>query len=281
MDREDSDSKGGRGLKGLIAQQHLRDTGSLVLVAVAAEAHRLSELSQKGCIHVPVPFLACQALREPRGWAEKRDQHLLVDCNGQPCPSHPRPPGRQLHPCRLCRVATPRTSPILLALGLPFVTFPEMAHFKFLYFLWTEWVPEDGSSSLGRVFSWRPSCVTCRVILRPGRDMRDSRSRMSGTHRLLFEEDLLRGMAAAWRRAMDLKHPCSIKQILAPQCLPAPSHPSLQGPRLGPRMEPLQVCNEDTPIQAQALPPLSLAGRLEVGGEKGMQPARSHFHPSG
>lgn len=73
---------------------------------------------------------------------------------------------------------------------------------------------------------------------------------------------------------MDLKHPCSIKKILVPQCLPAPSHPSLHGPLLGPRVEPLHVCNKDTPVQAQARP-LSLAGRLEVGRKEGMRPAHT------
>lgn len=48
-----------RSLNRLIAQLHLRDTGSPVLFSMAAEVHRLSELSQKGCVyHVPVPFLA-------------------------------------------------------------------------------------------------------------------------------------------------------------------------------------------------------------------------------
>lgn len=63
MDREKSDSKGGRGQEVSAHPSHipmepegtdsLRDTGSLVLFAVAAAIHRLSELS-----HVPVPFLA-------------------------------------------------------------------------------------------------------------------------------------------------------------------------------------------------------------------------------
>lgn len=36
----------------------VRHTDSLMLFTMASEIHRLSEMRQKGCIHVPVPSLA-------------------------------------------------------------------------------------------------------------------------------------------------------------------------------------------------------------------------------
>lgn len=50
--------------------------------------------------------------------------------------------------------------------------------------------PQMEGPSPCRVFFLRPSCVISRVIICIGHDMRDSQSRMFGTHRLLFEEDL-------------------------------------------------------------------------------------------
>lgn len=72
MDREENQTaKEGGALRSLhishILMEHegtdcpapqVRNSDSLMLFAMVAEIHRLSELRQKGCIHVPVPSLA-------------------------------------------------------------------------------------------------------------------------------------------------------------------------------------------------------------------------------
>lgn len=113
----------------------------------------------------------------PRGWADR----LALPTQGPQ-----RLAGSSIH-VALARFSSRGHLPPCQPLGLRFVTFLQMAHFKFLYFLWTEWVPTD--PQMQGLFSETLMCeLPCYHM--HWHDMKDSQSRMFGTHRLLFEEDL-------------------------------------------------------------------------------------------